>query len=92
MRAPNLQGRQGVRRQAHVLHTACHDDVRVACHDGLGAADDRPKTGRADLVHRIGVRLLWHAAVNGGLPRGVLAESCLEHVAHDDFVDGDLFQ
>ena len=55
--------------------------------DALGGEHHRLEPGAADLVDRQRGDVLIEAAVEGGLPRGVLAGASLNHVAHDALVD-----
>ncbi len=92
MRAPNLSA--GRVKGARLIFSMPPATMifGVTRHDGLCAAHDRPQARCADLVDGKGVRLFRHAAIDGRLPAGVLSLPRLEHVPHDHFVNGNLFQ
>ena len=74
---------QQVRRVRHRLHPAGDDHVVLAGADhrvrDLDGADRRG----ADLVDRVGGRLLRQPGADRRLPRGSLAGARLQHLAHD---------
>ena len=76
-----------VRRVRHRLHAARDDDVGLARLDHQVGEVDRVETREAHLVH--GGRRDGHrdARVHRCLPRGDLALSCADHLAHEDVVD-----
>src|SRR6185437_11927872 len=63
----------GMRRLAHGLLSARHDDFSIAVEDLLVAERDRAKTRTAKLVHDPGGRLNRNAGIDGSLTRRILS-------------------
>src|SRR5947208_870821 len=83
---PGAGPRQQVGGGAHVLHPACHDDVSVACGDGLGRQHHRLQAGAAHLVdggRRDGCR---QSGIQRGLTPRRLPQSRAQHISNDDLV------
>jgi hypothetical protein len=79
--------RNEIRGEAHALHAAGHDHLGIAQSHGLRGQVHRFQTGPADLVDGQRRGLGRQSGEQRGLTGGVLPESRLQHVAHDDFVD-----
>jgi len=71
---------------AHALHAAGDHDVGVAKLDGLGSQVNRFQAGTANLVDGEGRHFDGNVRLHRRLTGGVLAETGLQDVAHDDFV------
>jgi hypothetical protein len=77
----------GVRRLAHALLAARHDDIGVAGGDLLGAQGHGAQARAAQLVQAPGRALDRDAGVDRGLAGRALAGGGLQHLAQDHFVD-----
>lgn len=76
-----------VRCIAHTLHATCRDDGLVARLDALGGKHDRLHAARADLVDGHRVRPGAHARTKRDLACGRLADTSLDDVSEEDFLD-----
>ncbi len=78
---------QQIRAVRHGLHAAGDDDFGFAQSDALRCERDGFQAGAANFVdrHRGDARI--ETAAQRRLPRGILSEARLHHVAHDGFVD-----
>ena len=79
--------RNGVRRVRHRLHAAGHDHVVVAGADHRVRDLHRADARRAHLVDRVRGHVDRQPGADGGLPRGRLAGTALEHLSHDGVLD-----
>ena len=77
-----------IRRVRHALHATGDHDVRLPSGDRLRAERHRLQAGSPHLVHRERGDFDGHARIDTAPVGRVLAEPGLEHVAHDDLVDG----
>ena len=77
-----------VRRPRHVLHAAGDEALGVTRADRLRRERDGLQPAAAHLVDRGRGNAFGEARADRGLTRGVLAETGLEHVAHEHLVDG----
>ena len=80
-------GIDGVGSHAHALHTAGHDALSLAGHDGAVSDGNAVQTGAAHLVQGGGGGLDGQTGLQGGLTGGVLAQTSLQHVAEEQLVD-----
>ena len=71
-----------VRCLAHILHTACHNDISISAGDQLGCQIHTVQTGTAEYVNRSCRNLYRDSCVNCCLSCGVLSKSCLDNTAH----------
>jgi hypothetical protein len=78
-----------MRRLAHRLLAAGHNDRRIAAHDLLIAERHRAKTRAAELIDDPGRCFNRDAGIDGSLAGRVLALGRREDLAEDDF--GDVF-
>ena len=86
-RYPNARLRQEVRRLVHVLHAARDDDLGIAGPDLGGREHDRLEPGSADPVDRRRRRRVGQPRGECRLAGRCLADSALQHLAHQDLVD-----
>ena len=77
-----------IRSARHVLHAPGNNAFGVAGADCLGRERDRFQAAPADLVDGCRWNALGEAGANRGLPRGVLPQAGLEHIAHEHLIDG----
>jgi hypothetical protein len=76
-----------VRRLAHALLAARHDDLAVARRDLLRCKRHGPEARTAKLVHAPRRCINRNTGCNRCLTRRVLTSAGGENLAHDDFVD-----
>ena len=79
--------RQEVGRAVHRLHAAGDRELRVARPDLGGGEHDRLEAGTADPVDGRRGRAVREACLEGRLAGGGLADTGLQHLAHEDLVD-----
>ncbi len=84
--------RQDVRAEIHVLHAACHNHRGVAGPDLRSSQNVCFEARAADAVDRGCARRIREARRQRGDARWRLARARLDHLAHEDFVDGTLGQ
>ena len=82
------EGSHDVRCIAHALHATRCDDGLVARLDALGGEHHRLHAARADLVNGDCVRPRAHPRTKRDLARGRLADTGLDDVSEEDFLDG----
>src|SRR5690242_14840367 len=70
----------------HRFHSTGNHGAAFAEHDALRRQRDGLESRAADFVNGHGGGARSDAASYSGLPRRILAQACLYHVAHDDFV------
>ena len=77
-----------VRPLVHVLHAAGDDDLGIAGANLGRGEHDRLQAGAAHAVDRRGAGRVGEAALERRLARRRLADTGLEHLAHEHVVDG----
>ena len=85
--APAGFGIKQVRGVRHAFHAAGDNHIGIAGANGLGSQINRLKSGTADLVDGVCRYCRRQAGADGSLPGRILAQTGLEDVAEDDFVD-----
>ena len=80
-------GIDGVGSHAHALHTAGHNALSLAGHNGAVSDGNAVQTGATHLVQGGGGGLDGQTGLQGGLTGGVLAQTSLQHVAEEQLVD-----
>ena len=76
-----------VRTLAHVFHTACYDDVRIAGDNHLGSHVDAVESASADNVDGYGRAFNGESRFDRSLTGRVLAKASLDDVSHVDMVN-----
>ena len=79
---------QQIGRVGHGLHAAGDDDFALAEHHALRRQRHGFEARAAHLIDGHRGDALMQSAAERGLARRILSQPGLEHVAHDDFVDG----
>ena len=74
--------RNGVGSHGHILHAACHNDVRIAGHDHLSGLVHAVKAGTAYHIHGHRRHLDGQPCFDGSLAGHVLPLACLDYAAH----------
>ena len=78
---------QQVRGQTHVFHTAGDDDIGLVQLDRLAGKHDGLESGATNFIDGRGADAGGQACLEGSLASRILAQTCADHIAHDDFGD-----
>ena len=72
---------------AHAFDSAGDEKLAIAGANRLGSQDHRFEAGPADFVDGHGSHARGQPAIDGALPRDVLAQAGRHDIAHEHFID-----
>ena len=77
---------QRIRCHGHVLHTACHNNIRISCHDHVCCHVYTLQSGSAYVVQCLSRNLDRNTGLHRSLTCYILSKACLDNASHKNLI------